>query len=134
MDVTLPAADGLYDVAVHAPNGFYRAYRGHADRVALRSACRYDVGGKGKGPRIVLSLTNGGKAPLTVQYHAGDAGPLRTVVLKGRGHQEIRLDLSASHQWYDVTLTSPEDPDFRHVLGGRMETGKITLTDPAMAG
>ncbi|AHK72164.1 phospholipase [Gluconobacter oxydans] len=134
MDVTLPAADGLYDVAVHAPNGFYRAYRGHADRVALRSACHYEVGGKGKAPGIVLSLTNAGKTPLTVQYRIGEAGPLRTVVLKARGHQEIRLDLSASHQWYDVTLTSPEDPDFRHVLGGRMETGKITLTDPAMAG
>ncbi|GBR48277.1 hypothetical protein GRO01_09230 [Gluconobacter roseus NBRC 3990] len=134
LDVTLPVVDGLYDVAVHAPNGFYRAYRGHHDRVALRSACRYEIGGKGKAPGIVLSLSNGGKVPLSIQYRTGNAGPLRTVVVKAGGHHEIRLDLSATHQWYDVTLTSPADPDFRQVLGGRMETGQPTLSDPAMAG
>ncbi|OUI80915.1 phospholipase C [Gluconobacter sp. DsW_056] len=133
MDVTLPVVEGLYDVAVHAPNGFYRAYRGHIDRVLLRSACRYESSAKGRGAALLLSLSNGGRAPVTVQYRTGDAAPLQTVVLKSGGHKDIRLDLSATHQWYDVTLTSPEDPDFRHVLGGRMETGQLTITDPAAA-
>jgi phospholipase C len=34
--------------------------------------------------------------------------------------------------WYDFTLTADSDPSFRRQIAGHLETGKDSVTDPAI--
>jgi phospholipase C len=38
-----------------------------------------------------------------------------------------------SGNWYDFTLTASCAPNYQRRIMGRMETGKSSITDPAMA-
>jgi phospholipase C len=57
--------------------------------------------------------------------------PVKTfAVAAGKSHP-LTLDLRRSHHWYDFTVAT--DEGFQHRFAGRMETGKDSVSDPAMA-
>ncbi|MBB2159219.1 phosphocholine-specific phospholipase C [Gluconacetobacter sacchari] len=123
-------ADGRYDVTVHAPNGFYRRFAGRSGGPRLLAACSYL---RGRGRDLVLRLTNRGRTPLTLTCAlAGPGGTARTLHLAPGHGAEAAFDLAAGAMWYDVTLTSPHDPDLAYRFAGRVETGRPGRTDPAM--
>ena len=43
-------------------------------------------------------------------------------------------NLAATHGWYDLLVTSEAEPAYARRFAGRLETGKDSITDPAMSG
>jgi phospholipase C len=42
------------------------------------------------------------------------------------------FSLQKYYGWYDLVLTVESDPSFRQQLAGHLETGKDSITDPAI--
>ena len=40
--------------------------------------------------------------------------------------------LDRSHGWYDFRITTPSDSSFQHRLAGHLETGRDSMSDPAI--
>ncbi|CAN5545039.1 phospholipase C, phosphocholine-specific [soil metagenome] len=127
---------GQYHVRIHGPNGFYREFRGNANDPAVSLKWAATPGKSGErtgGVQIIAEVHDAGK-----QYgvHIRD---------QAYGHAEVLGTLSAgkphvfeivtpkSGGWYDVSVTSQGVSGFKKRYAGRVETGRWSITDPAMA-
>jgi phospholipase C len=123
-------------LSLHGPNGFVRGFNGPAalgGRAAV--ALRYD----GAGGRVVLSATATASAcavsVVDNAYGLLGGGPRALDAATGTG---LAVATAASGHWYDFTVTTTGCGDaagdaFARRFMGRMETGRDTTTDPAMA-
>ncbi|MBB2155707.1 phospholipase C, phosphocholine-specific [Gluconacetobacter diazotrophicus] len=121
--------DGLYDVSVHAPNGFYRRYRGRRDGVPLWAECLYL---HGKDADLLVRVTNHGTKAIDITCTLAAHGTARTLHVPPGRSVEAPFALRQDAMWYDVTLTSPTEGDLLYQFAGRVETGNPGRTDPAM--
>jgi phospholipase C len=116
---------GGYDVEVHGPNGFFRKLTGNA-----------------AGPALAVTTarqTHGGSSLLVT-----NAGPkVRIVVSDNLSHRQRVHDLGTgqalhvelgpgTHGWYDVSVTTASDAAYLRRLAGHVETGKASISDPAL--
>ncbi|MBG0851045.1 phospholipase C, phosphocholine-specific [Streptomyces spinoverrucosus] len=117
---------GSYDLTVHGPNGFVRAFKG-ANKVAGP-----EVTARHFGDDVVLTFTNTGSGTAQLKLANGYTG--RTKTLKVRPGSTVKhvVDLSASRRWYDVTVTSDADPAFLRRFAGHVENGRPGVSDPAI--
>ncbi|MFO1462013.1 MAG: phospholipase C, phosphocholine-specific [Verrucomicrobiota bacterium] len=121
---------GRYHVRVHGPNGFFRELRGTArdPRLEVRFLGTRDGTG-------VLNLQNTGGTVVEVILRDLSYGrPQQSVSVPsgGSGPIPVNLDLSGSHGWYDFELQVAGNPDFTRRYAGRIETGRDSVSDPAM--
>jgi phospholipase C len=128
------AADGAaaYDLSVYGPNGFYRHYRGGAPELSasnLESGVVYDVSANS----ITLVVRNAGKLPAVVLVEHLYNGQYEAHELASGGMFETALPLALTHGWYDMVITVDTDPNFQQQIAGHLETGKASITDPALA-
>ncbi len=107
---------GAYDIEVHAPNGFHRAFRGTPNSPKLTVSCRPTHG------NLELHLQG---TDIRITDNAYGTPPQ---TLNSSSHP-IVLDLSKQHGWYDLTIQSG---DTIQTLAGHIETGKPSFTDPQM--
>jgi len=56
----------------------------------------------------------------------------QTIAIPAGGEKSAALPLSASHGWYDFSVTIDGDDRFLRRYAGRVETGKPGFSDPAM--
>jgi phospholipase C len=122
---------GVYDLAVHGPNGFLREFGGSVEATANPEVVAlYDTIANA----LVLRLTNTGSAACDVTLAANrySSAPPRTFALAAGGSADAFVDLSASGRWYDLTLTSNADAQWRRRLAGHMENGAASISDPAI--
>jgi len=122
--------DHDYALAVYGPNGFYRRLMGTVgkDVVGLDLMTGID---RSTGV-LQLTLTNQRFQPLTcrVTDRAYGAKP-RLHLLGPCATVEDRLDLASSGHWYDLAITIEGAPAWSRVLAGHLETGRISISDPA---
>ncbi len=124
----------VYGLSVYGPNGFLRQFNGSNDTSAAvlhvlerRKFERYGV--------FCLQISNlckyGGKVRITDAY-TGRNVP----VLFGLHGKEFVYDCSLDefHGWYDLVVTADEDPTFQYRFAGHIETGRDSISDPAMGG
>jgi phospholipase C len=128
------AADGAaaYDLSVYGPNGFYRHYRGGAPELSasnVESGVVYDVSANS----ITLVVRNAGKLPAVVLVEHLYNGQYEAHELASGAMFETVLPLALTHGWYDMVLTVDTDPTFQQQIAGHLETGKASITDPALA-
>ncbi|MDQ0587659.1 phosphocholine-specific phospholipase C [Variovorax paradoxus] len=152
---------GLYDLWVLGPNGFHRQFKGDLNRLRAGSAPAPEirVGYDARRGDLYLQMRNDGRRDcrFTVQpnkayprpdaYQAGgrdrngndDNGTYGhnpdgswSIRVKGGGETGMRWNLDASGQWYDFVVTCDADPSFYRRLAGRIETGRHSVSDPAM--
>jgi phospholipase C len=121
-----------YDLSVYGPNGFFRAFQGSIAPVAgaqLEVKTRYNRGQAG----LMLELRNTGVSGCEVSIR--DAYRKTTVTLQLRGHETAarEFELSGSHGWYDLLVEVEADAVYRRQLAGHVETGRDSVTDPAIA-
>ncbi|MCA1217544.1 phosphocholine-specific phospholipase C [Streptomyces sp. 8L] len=127
--LALPAS-GAYDYSVHGPNGFLRQVSGTgpargAEVTAVHDAAR---------GTLRLRFANHGTVPvrLTVRDgygHAHDA----SVRLRPGASAEHTVEAARTDHWYDVSVTSDRDDTYLRRLAGHIETGRASVTDPALA-
>lgn len=131
------SSDGAYDLWVLGPNGYHRAFAGNAsignagDGAQPEIQARYDTI---KGD-ISLHLSNDGKSTCTITATLEPVygGDIQRATLEAQSKvTALHWNLQASGCWYDITVTSSHDPQWRRRFAGRVETGRDAMTDPAM--
>ncbi|QIP35037.1 phosphocholine-specific phospholipase C [Komagataeibacter rhaeticus] len=125
------SASGRYDVDVHAPNGFYRRYRGMYGGLRLQVECRYLCG---PGQDLVVRVSNHGARAAGLTCTLALSGMARSVQVAPGHVAELPFDLALGLLWYDISLTCAHEPEFLYQFAGRIETGQPGRTDPVMGG
>ena len=121
--------NGAYKIDIHGPNGFYRAFRFGPKESVLDITTKYHPTGD-----ITFNVTNTSADPITVtlkDYSYGTPNEQKPVA----PHATTTFTVSAAqrHGWYDHILLAEGKSSAVH-YAGRVETGKTSITDPAMAG
>jgi phospholipase C len=127
---------GRYDLWVLGPNGFHRAFKGDLNTLRARNAADPDirVGYQSRGGELHLKLRNVGERSCVFTVKPGayrKDGPW-TVRVKGNDDVALHWDTDDSGFWYDFIVTCDADPSFYRRIAGRIETGRHSVSDPAM--
>jgi phospholipase C len=118
---------------VHGPNGFFRSYQG-VGSVRLEAGCDYEHDKKGQlTGHVALRLKNNATQLLTVSItdNAYQGAPM-SKTLKAGEQAVVVVPLSKSSGWYDLSIRVNGQPDFEQRFAGRVETGRLSVSDPAM--
>jgi phospholipase C len=119
-----------YQLSVHGPNGFLRMFQGSLSgegrNLDIRSSYDVEHGG------IELHIRNRGEASVQVRI-ANAYGKETTAhdVAPGETLQK-RWSLESSFGWYDLAITVDGNAAFQQRLAGHVETGKDSMSDPAI--
>lgn len=124
--------DAKYEVEVHGPNGFYRAFRGGKGAQALEARVEYEKrGGRYTGNvRVHLRNRGGEKLKAVIADQSYKSGTVTREVAPG-DEDAMVLRLGQSHFWYDFTV-KVADAEAR--FAGRVETGRSGFSDPLLGG
>jgi phospholipase C len=133
--------NGTYDYTVYGPNGFLRRFAGKPvapsnwwDRNEVARpevADGYDVANG----NLQLRLENPGTGPCQFTItNAYDPNAVIKQTVRGGETDEVYLDLRNAYGWYDLTITVNTDSTFTRRLGGHVETGRSSMSDPALGG
>ncbi|KFG72609.1 phosphocholine-specific phospholipase C [Streptomyces mutabilis] len=117
---------GSYDLTVHGPNGFLRAFRGAGKATGPEVTARHT------GDDLRLTFTNTGSGTARLRVADAYGGRSRTVTVRPGATVHRTVDLARSRRWYDVTVTSESDPAFLRRLAGHVENGRPGVSDPAI--
>jgi phospholipase C len=124
-----------YDLSVHGPNGFLRAFKGSVAPGTTRSnldvRARYESDDEGG---ISLRITNSGEQSAGVTVLDAYTGRTFTEVLAPHHHLDRDWTLRAFHGWYDLIVRVVGDTIFEYRLAGHVETGEDSMTDPVLGG
>jgi phospholipase C len=152
------AVAGVYDLSVYGPNGFYRRFNGNngvverpgrigagrevvapghefgrivrGAKAVLETAASYDVEQNG----VTLTIRNDGVQSCPVTVRNGYTSKVVQVSLLAGQKWSAHVPLADSFGWYDLVVTSSADASFERQLAGHVETGKDSMTDPAIGG
>jgi phospholipase C len=124
-------AETSYDLAVYGPNGFLRTFAGGLapGSANLHLSAAYDQHSGG----IVLTIRNDGSSAAKVNIFDAYTDKTQTRVVQPNGSATYVDALHKSFGWYDLTLSVDSDAIFRRQLAGHVETGRPSVTDPAIA-
>ncbi|UEP51255.1 phospholipase C, phosphocholine-specific [Burkholderia ambifaria] len=64
--------------------------------------------------------------------HGNDTGTTWTVTVRAGGQSELHWKLDSTGHWYDFVVTADSDASFSRRVAGRVETGRHSVSDPAM--
>ncbi|WP_423382703.1 phosphocholine-specific phospholipase C [Burkholderia sp. LMG 32019] len=123
---------GNYDLWVLGPNGFLREFQGNVAQAASGPVPEIRVCYDPANDAVYLTIMNVGNAAsqVTVTSNAYRTdGPWSYAVPAGM-QVEPYWTLAASNGWYDFTLAAENGLVRR--FAGRVETGKDSISDPAM--
>jgi phospholipase C len=126
-------SQGSYDLTVHGPNGYLCQFRGNTKGPASHGKpevrLRYDAA---QGD-VILTLSNSGFAACEVHVINSYSGFAEKIYSLAPGASvEDRWLLTASAGWYDLVITSIESPAYLRRFAGHVETGRPSLSDPAL--
>jgi len=82
---------------------------------------------------LVLRLVNGGAAPCTFNLNANAYAALRQMhTVAPRTEVVVRIPVASNGYWYDFSATVSGQTDYLRRFAGRLETGRHTVSDPAL--
>jgi phospholipase C len=118
-----------YQLRVYAPNGFYREFSGNANNPLIQIETSYELTGN-----VVVSISNksANTHAVAITDNSYKAAAIHKSIPAGKTVKVV-LDLSKSYNWYDFTV-QVKDAEMTERFAGRVETGKVTKTDPLMGG
>ncbi|WP_459568602.1 phosphocholine-specific phospholipase C [Cupriavidus sp. 8B] len=137
-DRLLPSPGGVYDFTVHGPNGFVRRFAGRlplagasikGERPMPEVTEGYDVANG----NIRLRLKNPGdvRCEFTVVNGYDPQTTIKQAVPAGDNF-DLYIDLRRFYGWYDLSVSVSSDVEFRRRLAGHVETGRSSMSDPAL--
>ncbi|MBX3241012.1 MAG: phospholipase C, phosphocholine-specific [Chitinophagaceae bacterium] len=120
---------GAYDLEVHGPNGYFHRFTGKLQNNEPTISLEYDHAKGGIAVIIQNNTTTALKGEIVSNaYNYGK--PELISVASGNTVRKQR-NLKQSSNWYDFTVKTGSG--FSHRFAGRVETGKHSVSDPAMA-
>ncbi len=123
-----------YNVAVFAPNGFYRNFKGDANDPQLQVYLSYHTNLK-KIPtgNVQFGIKNNDIKPVDLEITDNAYGVAkRTVQLNAHAEKTIICYLDKSYNWYDFSIKQIGNTGFEKRYCGHVETGKESKSDPLM--
>ena len=119
-----------YDLAVYGPNGFFRIFAGGlaANNANLSVNAVYDTAGQG----LILFIRNHTSTAEKISVFDAYSGKTYSLLVQGGDTATYTGQLQGTFGWYDITLTVDSDPSFKRQLAGHVETGRDSITDPAI--
>jgi phospholipase C len=129
---TFSGSGGAYDYAVYGPNGFFRAFAGGLVTGSANLSVKtiYDSRSEGVGLVIRNHTSDAEKVTITDGY----TGKATTHHVQAGEAFTHFFELHKTFGWYDFTITAGSDATFVRQLAGHVETGKDSVTDPAIGG
>ncbi|WP_406259952.1 phosphocholine-specific phospholipase C [Streptomyces nigra] len=118
-------SNGSYDLTVHGPAGFFRAFRGTNTVAGPEATARH------RGDDIELRFTNAGRSSVRLRIADGYGGRPATVTVRPGVTVRRVFGLAASRRWYDLTVTADGDRAFLRRFAGHVENGRPGVSDPA---
>jgi phospholipase C len=84
---------------------------------------------------LVLQIANQTKNQANVTVTDAYTGKIVPAIFARHG-EEIAFDWSLEEfqGWYDLVITVEQDPTFHYRFAGHIETGRESISDPAMGG
>jgi phospholipase C len=125
-----------YHLRVYGPNGFYREFKGDKNNPLIQVTCSYEANRLNPGKltgNLVVHIANKDTQPhgVIISDNSYKTGSI-TKLVAANSSSSLVLDLSKSHNWYDFSVKLNGNDTFGEHFAGRVETGKITKTDPLM--
>jgi phospholipase C len=77
-------------------------------------------------------LQNRGSSAVNVSVFDAYSGQTQARLVQPQQTVTFASTLQASFGWYDFTVTVNSDPGFSRQLAGHVETGKASVSDPAI--
>jgi phospholipase C len=128
----LPITDEHYAFAVHGPNGYLREFGGalHGSANGVETTPRYDAANNA----LILRFANHGDSTLTfvTTANAYSTETPRTHLLAPNATLEDSWAIASTAHWYDLSVTTASDADYRRRFAGHVETGQPSLSDPLL--
>jgi phospholipase C len=126
--------NGQYHLELHAPNGFFRSFKGNSNDPALVTACRYQLDKNKKTPtgNIELALKNNAPENCELEINNHYTKKTTTRLLAANTSFILVPDLQQNHGWYDISVRIKGNASFEKRYAGKVETGKEGFTDPMM--
>lgn len=115
---------GVYDYEVFGPNGFFRKFKGNSDpdlEIILVNTISKN--------QVELIIRNNKKKNISVVLEDLYGRTKKTIALQ-KPEEKIAFDLDNNKGWYDFNITAG---DHQWHFAGRIETGKISVSDPHWA-
>ncbi|WP_213277275.1 phosphocholine-specific phospholipase C [Chryseobacterium indologenes] len=115
---------GTYDYEIFGPNGFFRKFKGN-------NISELEV--------ILVNMTSKNQVELIIRTHKKKNisihledlyGKTKKTIILQKPEEKIIIDLDKNKGWYDLKLTLN---DCLWHFTGRVETGKVSVTDPHWA-
>jgi phospholipase C len=124
----LPVGATGYDLTLHGSNGFLRQFRG-ATADPIEVSVEYDAAHE----MLHLMLRNiSAQSVLVATVNAYAPGKANTHAIAPGAHAADAWRIASAGHWYDVTVTLADDPSFLCRLAGHVETGRPSVSDPAL--
>lgn len=125
-----------YHLQVYGPNGFFRELIGNANDPKVSIACTYEASeGRSKqfSGNLEVKLSNHSEQDYTILISETvyRQATIKKVVKPGETVL-VKLLTQNSYGWYDYRVTIKESPNFERHYAGRVETGRLSKTDPHM--
>ncbi|MDP5226134.1 MULTISPECIES: phospholipase C, phosphocholine-specific [Arthrobacter] len=115
-----------YDVQMHGPAGWHRRYAG----TTATADVRVTVAGDGAAAHARFRIENSGGTAVELRLADAYADGARTLSLNPG--QASTVVVPTRGGWYDLTVTSAQDPTLVRVLAGRLENAGSLTSDPQL--
>ena len=128
--------NGLFQLDVYGPNGFYRMFKGDTQRPNLKIHCTYEKSKEGQSftGRLTFTCTNqDSKSHRLLLEDISYGKDRKEVQLKAGASTTVHFDLSKQSFWYDFRISCKDDNTFEEHYAGRIEVGKSGKSDPLLS-
>ncbi|MFI7382212.1 phosphocholine-specific phospholipase C [Streptomyces sp. NPDC049813] len=120
---------GKYDLTVHGPNGFLRAFKGNNKVAEPEVTARHD----GTTGNLKLTLKNPTTADVHLTVTNAYGGQGQTYTVRAGATSQQTVDLRATKRWYDLKIVVEGNAGYLRRLAGHVENGQAGVSDPALA-
>ncbi|TYR36904.1 phospholipase C, phosphocholine-specific [Sphingobacterium phlebotomi] len=124
---------GKYDLRVHGPNGFYRAFQGDTNNPRLQIQCGYETN-KSKTSftgRLFFYCKNQDNTTLHLSFEDLSYGQgIRMQKLDAKETITLYFDIAQQDYWYDFRVSCADFSAFSEQFAGRIEVDKQGKSDP----
>ena len=119
-----------YHLSVFGPNAFLRVFKGSiaSGKANIASSIIYDIHSNG----VVLGTHNRSEAAFRVSLLDNYTHQRKEFTLEADEERSEFWSLERSYGWYDFRITTGSDSSFQHRLAGHLETGRDSMSDPAI--